>query len=97
MIVSNPPYIAPEDPHLAALSAEPKSALIAGNRGLCALAHIIKHGPRLLHGNGWLLLEHGYDQAESVRRLMIDRGFVGVESVLDLGNIERVTLGQWHG
>lgn len=97
MIVSNPPYIAPEDPHLAALSAEPKSALVAGNKGLCALAHIIEHSPRLLHGNGWLLLEHGYDQAKSVRRLMIDRGFVGVESVLDLGNIERVTLGQWHG
>ncbi|MAD06831.1 MAG: protein-(glutamine-N5) methyltransferase, release factor-specific [Gammaproteobacteria bacterium] len=96
LIVSNPPYIAADDPHLAELSAEPESALVAANRGLAALAHIIDQSPNFLYEKGWLLLEHGYDQAESVRRLMADRGFTGVKSVVDLGNIERVTLGQWY-
>ena len=96
LIVSNPPYIAADDPHLAGLSAEPESALVAADQGIAALAHIIDQSPNFLYEKGWLLLEHGYDQAESVRGLMADRGFTGIKSVVDLGNIERVTMGQWH-
>ena len=97
MIVSNPPYIAAGDSHLAALAAEPQIALVAENRGLAALAHIIDQSPNFLHNAGWLLLEHGHDQASSVRDLMTNRGFAEVKSMIDLGNIERVTLGQWDG
>jgi len=97
MIVSNPPYIAAEDPHLAALAAEPRLALVAANNGLAALTQLIEQSPNFLHQPGWLLLEHGYDQAASVRRLMTHRGFVEVKSMTDLGGIERVTMGQWHG
>ena len=96
MIVSNPPYIAAGDSHLAALTAEPPIALVAENRGLAALAHIVEKSPRFLHNAGWLLLEHGHDQASSVRRLMTNRGFSEVKSIVDLGNVERVTLGQWY-
>ena len=96
MMISNPPYIAADDPHLAGLSAEPESALVAADRGIAALAHIIDQSPNFLYEKGWLLLEHGYDQAESVRGLMAARGFTGIKSVVDLGNIERVTMGQWH-
>ena len=97
MIVSNPPYIAAEDPHLAALAAEPQLALVAANKGLAALTQLIEQSPNFLNQPGWLLLEHGYDQAASVRRLMTHRGFVEVKSMTDLGGIERVTMGQWHG
>ena len=97
MIVSNPPYIAAGDSHLAALTAEPQIALVAENRGLGALAHIIEQSPNFLHKPGWLLLEHGHDQASSVRDLMTNRGFAEVKSMVDLGKIERVTLGQWDG
>jgi release factor glutamine methyltransferase len=96
MMISNPPYIAADDPHLAGLSAEPESALVAANRGLAALAHIIDQSPNFLYEKGWLLLEHGYDQATSVRQFMTNRGFASIKSVVDLGNIERVTLGQWY-
>ena len=61
-----------------------ESALVAADRYFAALAHIIDQNPNFLYEKGWLLLEHGYDQAESVRGLMADRGFTGVKSVVDL-------------
>ena len=95
LIASNPPYIASADPHLAALTHEPLQALTAGVDGLDDIRHIIGQAPGHLHPGGWLLLEHGYDQAEQVRALLIAQGFLQVQSRLDLAGIERCSGGQW--
>jgi len=94
-IVSNPPYIAEADPHLAQgdLRFEPITALASGSDGLADLCHIIAHAAAHLEPGGWLLLEHGFDQAETVRNLLEDAGFTGVESWRDLADIERVSGG----
>ena len=97
LIASNPPYIAAEDPHLAALKHEPLSALAAGADGLDDLREIIDQAPQHLLAGGWLLLEHGYDQAAAVRALLGERGFVQVQSRCDLAGIERCSGGQWVG
>ncbi len=97
LIASNPPYIANADPHLAALSHEPIEALTAGNDGLDDIRQIIENAPTHLESDGWLLLEHGYDQAAKVRDLLLTRGFGQVQSRLDLAGVERCTGGQWHG
>ncbi len=96
LIISNPPYIAVADPHLAAgdVRFEPSSALVAGADGLDDLRLIVDQAPEHLLPGGRLLLEHGYDQAEAVRRLMTERGFAEVESRRDLGGHERITLGR---
>ena len=95
LIASNPPYIASADPHLAALVHEPLQALAAGLDGLDDLRQIIAQaGPHLLAG-GWLLLEHGYDQAAQVRELLRQANFTQVQSRLDLAGIERCSGGQW--
>ncbi len=96
LIVSNPPYIANVDPHLAALNHEPIEALTAGNDGLDDIRQIIENAPTHLESDGWLLLEHGYDQAAKVRDLLVTRGFGQVQSRLDLAGVERCTGGQWH-
>lgn len=96
MIVSNPPYIAGEDPHLTRgdLVFEPRSALVADERGLRDLATICRQsGPRLRDG-GYLLLEHGYEQGVDVRALLTSAGFENVQSERDLAGHERVTLGR---
>ena len=93
-IVSNPPYIAEHDPHLAALRHEPTQALTSGLDGLDDLRHLIRHAPAHLRGGGWLLLEHGYDQAAAVRRLLLEQGFTQVQSRCDLAGIERCSGGQ---
>lgn len=93
IIVSNPPYIAPHDPHLEQLQAEPQGALVAGNAGLSALQHISAASPAHLHTGGRLLLEHGYNQAGAVRAAMQDAGFDDVYSKRDLASIERATVG----
>ncbi|WP_309678491.1 peptide chain release factor N(5)-glutamine methyltransferase [Polaromonas sp.] len=95
-IVSNPPYIADHDPHLAALSHEPARALTSGTDGLDAIRQIVCQAPARLQPGGWLLLEHGYDQAALVRGLLRDAGFEGVQSRRDLGGIERCSGGQWR-
>ena len=95
IIVSNPPYIDPDDPHLKHLHAEPQHALIAGEKGLADLREIISEAPAYLNNKGWLLVEHGYDQAEQVRHLLEQRGFQEVTSHKDLANIERISLGQY--
>ncbi|WP_137938159.1 peptide chain release factor N(5)-glutamine methyltransferase [Chitinivorax sp. B] len=96
LIVSNPPYIVADDPHLATgdLRYEPISALTDHADGLaCIRAIIVGAEYRLLPG-GWLLFEHGYDQAAAVRQLLLTAGFEHVHSERDLAGIERVTLGQ---
>ena len=93
LIVSNPPYIADGDSHLAALVHEPLMALTSGADGLNAIRQIIHDAPRYLKSGGWLLLEHGFDQAAAVRELLLDRGFEQVTSRLDLNGIERCSGG----
>lgn len=97
LIASNPPYIANADPHLAALTHEPLQALTAGADGLDDLRQIIAQAPSNLQPGGWLLLEHGYDQAERVRDLLTRQGFAQVQSRQDLAGIERCSGGQWPG
>ena len=94
-IVSNPPYVADADPHLAALAYEPLQALTSGADGLNDLRAIIAQAPACLKPGGWLLLEHGYDQAEAVRQLLQVKGFVEVQSRQDLAGIERCSAGRW--
>ena len=94
LIVSNPPYIAALDPHLAALTHEPLQALASGADGLDDLRQIIGQAPRCLQPGGWLLLEHGYDQAPAVRRLLTEAGFSDVQSRCDLSAIERCSGGR---
>ena len=95
LIVSNPPYVAAADPHLAALTHEPLAALAAGPDGLDDIREIIRAAPRHLHPGGWLLLEHGYDQADTVLGLLAQRGFSRLQSRLDLAGIRRCSGGQW--
>ncbi|MDH2917247.1 MAG: peptide chain release factor N(5)-glutamine methyltransferase [Gallionella sp.] len=96
LIVSNPPYIATDDVHLTQgdVRFEPLSALVSGMDGLDDIRRIIQEAPSFLASNGWLLLEHGYDQAEAVRALLKRSGFVGVFSEKDLAGIERVSGGE---
>jgi release factor glutamine methyltransferase len=96
LIVSNPPYIVEGDPHMAVLAHEPKQALTSGEDGLDDIRKIIAQAPEFLNAGGWLLLEHGYDQAAAVRDLLAQRGFVQVLSKLDLAGIERCSGGEWR-
>ena len=75
---------------------EPSSALVAGEDGLDDIRTIIHQAPDFLHDGGWLLLEHGFDQADAVRTLLIGRGFAAVESRCDLGGHQRISMGQWQ-
>lgn len=97
LIVSNPPYIPGSDPHLIQgdVRFEPSSALVSGHDGLDDIRLIIAQAPDYLENGGWLMLEHGYDQADAVRDLLLSRGFTAVESRRDLGGHERISLGRW--
>ncbi|MDO8903310.1 peptide chain release factor N(5)-glutamine methyltransferase [Hydrogenophaga sp.] len=95
LILSNPPYIKTNDPHLAQLQHEPFSALVSGPDGLDDLRHLIAEAPSFLVPGGWLLLEHGHDQAGPVRDLLERAGFEVVTSRTDLAGIERCSGGQW--
>lgn len=96
LIISNPPYIACADPHLVAgdVRFEPASALVAGTDGLDDLRLIIAQAPQHLEAGGWLMLEHGYDQADAVRDLLLAQSFEEVHSRKDLGDHERISLGR---
>jgi release factor glutamine methyltransferase len=94
-IVSNPPYIAQGDAHLPALRHEPAAALVSGTDGLDAIRAIARQAPPRLAPGGWLLLEHGWDQAQPVRALLEAAGFGYVASRRDLAGIERCTGGRW--
>ena len=95
VIVSNPPYIAANDPHLRDLRHEPLSALASGADGLDDLRHIIAHSGPYLREGGWLLLEHGYDQAKPVAELLRAAGFKAIGHQTDLGGVTRCTGGRW--
>lgn len=96
LIVSNPPYIADGDPHLAALGHEPLSALTSGWDGLAAIRTIVAGAPAHLRRAGWLLLEHGYDQADSVRDLLRQAGFRAIDTRLDMAGQSRCSGGVWQ-
>lgn len=95
LIASNPPYIAAQDPHLAALTHEPLHALASGADGMDDIRTIIGQAGKHLLPGGWLLLEHGYDQAAAVRALLADAGFADAQSQRDLAGIERCSGGRW--
>jgi len=99
LVVSNPPYIAEGDPHLARgdLRYEPAPALASGPDGLDAIRTIVAAAPRHLLPGGWLLLEHGFDQGAAVRGLLEARGFAEVATVPDLEGRDRVSLGRAAG
>jgi len=96
LIVANPPYIPLDDPHLREgdLRFEPPQALASGADGLEALRRIVAAAPRHLMPGGWLLFEHGYDQAEAVRRLLEAAGYAEIEQHRDLAGIVRVSGGR---
>ena len=96
LIVSNPPYLREHDPHLAALQHEPQQALTSGADGLNALRTIVSQAPLWLRHQGWLLLEHGHDQAGDVQRLLHARGFAQVQGRPDLAGTVRCSGGQWQ-
>ena len=96
LIASNPPYIATHDPHLPALYHEPSAALVAGADGLDDIRQIVQNAPAHLGEGGWLLLEHGHDQAAAVRQLLETRGFADVQSRDDLAGIQRCSGGIWR-
>ena len=94
LVASNPPYIAQADPHLAALVHEPLSALASGADGLDDIRQIAAQAPAVLAPGGWLLLEHGWDQAGAVRVILAQAGLTEVQSRTDLAGIERCTGGR---
>jgi release factor glutamine methyltransferase len=95
LIVSNPPYIASHDEHLPALGYEPEGALVSGPHGMNDLRAIVQQAPTRLVPGGWLILEHGWDQAPRVRELLLAAGFDYVASRRDLAGIERCTGGKF--
>jgi len=96
LIISNPPYIASGDPHLAQgdVRFEPSSALVAGVDGMDDLRIIVSEATAHLEPGGWLLLEHGYDQGAAVRDLLNGHGFEQIQTRRDLGDNERITFGR---
>lgn len=96
MIVSNPPYIDAQDPHLQQgdVRFEPASALVAGQDGLADLARLVTDSRDFLTPGGWLLLEHGWQQGEAVRRLLHEAGYSQVETCRDYGGNERLSTGR---
>ncbi|ELQ6016664.1 peptide chain release factor N(5)-glutamine methyltransferase [Cronobacter sakazakii] len=98
LIVSNPPYIDGDDPHLSQgdVRFEPKSALVADNAGLADLETLVTEARRFLEDNGWLMLEHGWQQGEAVRELFTRAGYQAVETCRDYGGNERLTLGHYR-
>ena len=96
LIVSNPPYIAADDPHLnqGDLRFEPQSALVAGGEGLDDYRVIVQQACHVLKPGGWLLFEHGCHQGEAVQALLVEAGFISVETRLDLAGLQRTTAGK---
>lgn len=98
MIVSNPPYIDEQDPHLSQgdVRFEPLTALVAGDHGMADIKHIIERARAVLMPEGMLLLEHGWQQGTAVRDAFVRAGYHDVETCRDYGDNERVTLGRWR-
>lgn len=97
LIVSNPPYIEKEDPHLTQgdVRFEPLSALVAEEKGLADIKHIATKARDYLAEQGWLMFEHGFEQGEAVRELLISLGYDQVATYKDYGDNDRVTIGQF--
>ncbi len=97
LVVSNPPYIEENDPHLSVgdVRFEPKSALVAQDNGLADIKFISDSARRYLLSNGWILFEHGYDQGSAVRDILEGFGYLHVETQQDYAGNDRVTLGQY--
>lgn len=95
LAISNPPYVAGDDPHLAALGHEPRSALTPEGDGLSALRQIVDGAAAHLLPGAWLLLEHGHDQAAAVQQLLADRGFVATSTRADLAGLPRCSGGRF--
>ncbi|MEO0442353.1 MAG: peptide chain release factor N(5)-glutamine methyltransferase [Pseudomonadota bacterium] len=98
VIVSNPPYVDESDLHLLQgdVRFEPASALVAANKGLADLEHIIQHAPHYLYNQGLLLVEHGCQQGQAVAALLDDQGFIDIFTAKDLAGLARVTGGIWQ-
>ncbi len=96
-IVSNPPYIAGNDPHLTSLNHEPQRALISEKEGYYDIQCLIKSAKRALKQNGWIFLEHGYQQVEKVQQFMLEEGFIHIGQTRDLQNWVRVSFACWSG
>ena len=98
LLLANPPYIDPQDEHLQRgdLRFEPESALASGSDGLEDIRNIVAAAPGYLRPQGWLLLEHGYDQGNAVRRLLSGAGFDAVATRRDLAGQERISGGRLH-
>lgn len=97
LIISNPPYIEENDPHLADLTYEPITALTAQDNGLADIKNIIQDADKYLNNGGYLLLEHGYDQGQNIRQLFKQSPhWQAIQTARDLGNNERVTLAQYQ-
>jgi release factor glutamine methyltransferase len=98
LLVANPPYVDPVDPHLEQgdLRFEPRSALVAEQAGLADLAQLVTGAPAHLHPGGWLLLEHGFGQGEAVRTLLQQDGFEEIATRSDLAGMERISGGRMH-
>lgn len=98
IIVSNPPYIDENDPHLVQgdVRFEPSTALIAQENGLADIKTITAQAPDYLLEGGWLLFEHGFEQGAAVRGILLDNGFSDVVTEQDYAGNDRVTLGKWH-
>lgn len=96
VIVSNPPYLEDNDPHLLEdLKHEPMSALISGPTGMKAIAHIIEHAKNHMNQDAWLFIEHGCNQAEIAKDLFLKNGYQHIEHAKDIHGIHRVTFGQY--
>jgi release factor glutamine methyltransferase len=96
LILSNPPYIDGDDPHLAALKAEPASALTPGADGMADLRRIVAQAPAHMSAGAWLLLEHGYTQTDAVSAALASAGFSAMATHRDLAGLPRCTGGQWQ-
>lgn len=98
LIVSNPPYIDPQDSHLLSgdVRFEPASALVSQNQGLYDIQKIITRAPDFLTDGGWLLFEHGYNQAVNVRQFLLGGGFQHVFTRKDLAGLDRISGGQFR-
>ena len=97
LIVSNPPYIEKDDPHLSQgdVRFEPITALVAEEKGLADIKHIADNARHYLEADGWLACEHGYDQGDAVREIMQALGYLDVMTEKDYGGNDRVTLGRY--
>ncbi len=96
IIISNPPYIAPNDKHLDDLVAEPITALVAKNDGLADIYHIIKHAKNYLHNQGILLIEHGFNQTKQVQDIFCQFEFGDIDTIKDYGGNDRITKGIYY-